>query len=185
MRSLAQVVVGRLAVDGVDHYFLGGNGLHGGQPWRHIVVAGIVNIDLFALSIGRIAFHEHSLDNDVPVEKLHVLNHLLHIIARLGGAVNGQDVIGVHRVELQDVVVHFHQSTPRLLMPDEGRVAQYADLGAGAPLVAQLDCVVDDFGEMRVARWLAVAGKCQHVRVLAVVVHLDELSFQGIGHLLS
>ena len=112
----------------------------------------------------------------MTTEPFQILYDLLDIVGGLCGAVYAADIVGVDSVELEDVVVNFQQRLAHLLTSGKGGVAQHADFRIGAPFVAQTDGVVDNLGKMGVARGLAITGKGQHVGVLTVVVHLDELA---------
>ena len=107
----------------------------------------------------------------MAVEGLHALYDDVDVIGAVG-MIHLADEVDVNGVELQDVVVHPHQGVVYGLTVNHRRVAQHGDLGLGTVLVAQADGVVDDFGEVGVARRFAVAGEGQHIGHLAVFLHL-------------
>ena len=57
---------------------------------------------------------EHGLDDDVPLEHLQIFDYILHVVVRLLRAVQLLDVIHIHGIQFQDVVIHEHQ---RLSLP--------------------------------------------------------------------
>ena len=107
----------------------------------------------------------------MAVEGLHAFHDGVDVVGAVG-MVHLADEVDVNGIELQDVVVHPHQGIVYGLTVNHRRVAQHRDLGLGTVLVAQADGVVDDFGEVGVARRLTIAGEGQHIGHLTVFLHL-------------
>ena len=174
-----QTLCGRLAVDGVDHHLLRTDAFQGVQPGAYKRFAGIVDRHAVAF-----AAHEHGLYDDVAVEGFHAFDDGVDVVSAVG-TVYLIYIVGVYGVQFQDVVVDPHQCVVHLLPVDEGGVRQDTDLGFRTIQVAQADGVVDDFGKMRMARGLAIAGKGQHVGQLPTGLHLLKLCLQFACHFLA
>ena len=79
MRCLEQSLGGRLSVDGVDHHLTGTDLLHCFQPGSHVYLACV--IDALAVAF---TTHEHSLDDEVAVERLHVADDGCDVVGAVG-----------------------------------------------------------------------------------------------------
>ena len=182
-RGFLQTLGGCFAVDGVDHYLLGGNGFHGFEPWGNVFFAGVVvGAPLGPPRRGKVAFEEHGLNDDVAVETLESFDDLVHLIPFAFGTVHHINIGWVNGVELEDVVVHFHQRIVDLRTVDERGIGEHADLGIRKILVAQPDGVFNDFWEMRIGRGFTVAGEGEHVGMGAICFHVLQFGFDGIGY---
>ena len=71
------------------------------------------------------------------------------------------NVFGRNSVELQDIIVHLHQSAVYGRPHTERGIAEHAHLSLRAISVAQPDGVVNNAFKIRVSRRLAVSGKGQ------------------------
>lgn len=155
MGGLFQKLSRCLAVDGVNHHFARRDIFHGLQPRGNILFSYIGHI----LALIVLSTKEHCLDNTLPVKGLHAIYDLLHIIGRQRWTIKALYVIGVDRIELEDVVIYLGQSGMDRRAMDESRVAQDRDLGLRTVGVAQTDGFVDDLGKVRITGRFAIAGK--------------------------
>ena len=83
MGSFLQTHGGSIAVDGIDHYLLGTDGLDGFKPGRDVLVARIV-YRFFAVCLSDLPSHEHGLDDDVSVERFHVFDETGDVVVATG-----------------------------------------------------------------------------------------------------
>ena len=64
----------------------------------------------------------------------------------------------------------------------ERGIAQHADFSVRTPLVTKPNRVVYYLWEMRIASRFAIARESEHVGMLIVIVHLNQLLFQCLYH---
>ena len=102
MGGFLKCVAGRVAVDGVYHHLLWANLLKRFYPGRYVTVGRVVEV--LAADVG--SLHEHSLDDDVAVERSESADDVFNVVCWRRRTVHAADVVDVHGVELQDVVVH-------------------------------------------------------------------------------
>ena len=177
--GLEQPLSGCLAVDGVDHHLLRGDGLHRFEPGVDVFVTCIING--FALAC---AAHKHRLDDDMTVKGLETVDDQVDIVGAVG-VVHLVYIYGINGVELQDVVIHLHEGIMYLRAVDHRAVAEYGDLRLRTVLVAQTDGVSDDLCKMGMTGGLAIAGKGEDIWQLTIGNHLLELGFKFPGYLLT
>ena len=173
------MLVRRFAVDGVYHYLAWRDLFDGLYPRQDVAVTGVVHGNSVVRS-----FHEHGLDDEMAVEGFQLFDDLLHVVCTRR-TVDPTDIIGIHSVEFQDVVVNALQGSHHLRTVEHGRIAQHAHLGRREIAVAQGQRVIHDFRKMRVGGRFAVAGKSQHVRGRAVGFHVLQADFQCFAHLFA
>ena len=82
-RCLLEVVVGRLAVDGVNHYLARGDVPYGFEPRADVFLARVVNV----VAVNRAA-HEHRLHDGVPVERADCLDYFAHVVGGVSRSVH-------------------------------------------------------------------------------------------------
>ena len=83
VRGLAQCRAWSFAVDGVYHHFRGAYLSHGCEPRLNESVAGVGHVAPEVVS----SVHEDGLNDDVTIERLHLLDYPLHVVSRRYGAV--------------------------------------------------------------------------------------------------
>ena len=101
------------------------------------------------------------------------------------GSVDKLYEIGVYRIKLQDIVVHFQECIAHIRFKGHRRVAQDADFRLRTIAVAQCDCIVNNARKVGVKRWFAIAGKGNNVGQAPFFDHLLQLFFQVGLHLLT
>ena len=107
VRGLAQCRAWSFAVDGVYHHFRRAYLSHGCEPRFNEAVAGVGYVAPEVVS----SVHEDGLNDDVTIERLHLLDYPLHVVGRRNGAVHIIYIYRVNGVELHDIVVDEHQGT--------------------------------------------------------------------------
>ena len=111
--SFLKGLVGRLAVDGVNHYLAWRDVLYSLKPRNDISLGGVVYV---------CTFEEHRLNDRVSVESLYAGNDFVHIISA-HGAVNFSYVVLVDSVEFQYVIVDLQQCIAYPIAVDERGIA--------------------------------------------------------------
>lgn len=175
--GFGQVVVGCLAVDGVNHHTLGTDTAEGFQPRSDKGLGGIVEV-----ALGIMTFKKHGLDDDMPLKPRQVVDDALHIVAGRNGPVKPSDVIGVDGVKFLDIVVNAHQCIMHLWAVNHRGIAQHRHFGLREIAVAQRQCVIDDASEVGMSRGFTISGKGQHVRSGTIFAHVYKAQFQGLTH---
>lgn len=179
-RDLLERRTGGVAVERVDHHLPRANLADEPQPGCDLLLGGVVDARSVAL-----AAQEHRLDDELPLEELHLLHDARHAVVGALRVVH-QPRRGVEgRVELQDVVVHTAQGAAHLLAVELRGVRENRDPRRGAQLVAQAERVVDNLLEAGVERRLAVAGEGDDVGRRAVGDHAAERRPEVVVHLLA
>ena len=178
MCGLHQESVWSLAVDGIYHHFLRTYAAQGFEPRRDKLFAGVVDI----ASVVGTALHEHGLYYDMAVEGSQMFYYLVDIVAAADRAIDYPDIVGIHGVELQYVVVYAHEGFVYLGAVYESSVAKHGNLGFRAVVVAQPDGVVNDFAEVGMTRRFAVARECYHVDSLALAAEPFQGAFETFGY---
>lgn len=74
---------------------------------------------------------------------LQAFNDVFHLIVS-GRAVHCPDVVHVHGIQFQNIVVHFVECGKHFRVVDKGGIAQYADLSIGEIFVAQGQCIFNN-----------------------------------------
>ena len=179
MGGFEQIVVGCLAVDGIDHHLSRLDVFYRLKPRKNILVARVVDI-----VTTRSALEKHGLNNHMTVECLQTLNDFTDVVGT-GGAVHLINICRIDGIELLNVVVHSHECVVDSLAMGESRVAQHRHFGIGEILVAQPQSVVHDFREMRMAGGLAIACKGKDVGRRTILLHVAQLVFESLSHLLT
>ena len=164
---------GRGTVDGVDGDGLRCDALERLQPGGNVLIAGVVA----APALIRAA-QEDGLHDDVPLVGGERLNLVFHVVGA-AGAVEELDEVGVHGVELEDVVVHKHERLAHGGAVGHGGVGEHGDLAAGGVLVAQAHRGAHCLGERGRRRGFAVAGERDDVGQHAGLAHLAQLRLEG------
>ena len=175
--GLFEVLVGRFAVDGVDHYHAWLYFFHRFEPWVYEVIARIIYVLSF-----HFATHKHGLNDAMTVEQLHIINDFTHIIGRAYRAVNERNVFWIDGVELQNVVVHEHQCLSYVLMTYHRSVAEHGDFSVREIGIADADGVLDDVEEVWMCGRLTVSCKCKDVGCRTLLLHFLEFSLQSLCH---
>ena len=85
-----------LAVNRIDHDFLGIDLLNGFKPRTNKVLVGVVYID----SVFCFPFHEHGLNNDMAIEKFQTINDFGYIIRGFQWAIYKTDIVHIDRIDL-------------------------------------------------------------------------------------
>ena len=125
-----------------------------------------------------------ALDDDVTLKSLQMLDDLKDVVAALR-TVDLTDIGRRNGVELLNVVVDTHQGVVHLLAMNKRGIAEHADFGLWAVVVAQTDGVVHNLRKVRVTGGLAITGKGDDVRQAAVGLHLPELGLESFSHLFA
>ena len=103
---------------------------------------------------------------------------MFHVVGA-AGAVEELDEVGVHGVELEDVVVHKHERLAYGGAVGHGGVGEHGNLAAGGVLVAQAHRGAHCLGERGRRRGFAVAGERDDVGQHAGLAHLAQLRLEG------
>ena len=101
------------------------------------------------------------------------------------GSVDKLYEIGVYRIKLQYIVVHFQECIAHIRFKGHRRVAQDADFCLRTIAVAQCDSIVYNARKVGVKRWFAITSKGNNVGQAPFFDHLLQLFFQVGLHLLT
>ena len=171
-------MVGRFAVDGVDHHLLWLDFFDSFKPWQHIFIARIVHI----LPIHG-SFHEHCLHNDMPIESLECFDHLFNII-RIQRAIDELYIFQIDSVELEDIVIYKHESFADIGTRRQRGITQHTHLCFRTKTIAQRDGILYDTQKVGVGGRFSVTRKGKYIGHLSFHVHLLQTKFERTLHLL-
>ena len=166
----------RFPVDGVYHHLPWADSLQGFQIGNQIFLARIVHTCSLCLST-----HEHGLYDTVSLEVGHRSHLFLHVIMSLW-PVHSADVIRIHGIQLEYIVVEEHECLPYLSPVNLCGIAQNTHSGRGTAFIPHLFHSLYYLGEHGMECGFSISGKREHIGSDALLLHLSQFLSQCAFH---
>ena len=173
-----QVLLGRLAVDDVDHDLAWVESIDAGVPGLQFLLRGVVD----TLS-GMFAAQEAGLQREVAVKLHEPALYLRHVQPLVDGHIDAAHHLIGAGIQLEDTVVAAAQCLYYVRSAQLGGVAQYANLSLRLIAVAQSQRIIDDTGKIGMQGRFSVAGESDDVQPGAFGSQSLEFLLQGLVYL--